>query len=352
MKFRFFSLAAISLLLLNTVGFAIVDTRNAILAKKRASAKLVSLLPSSDGIAIFDSKQFLDDALPRVLSANQPMLSEIMAKVGEIESRIGIDLRKFSQVAVGVSMKQVSATEVDYDTVAIAGGDVNVENVIAAAKAASKSPVREEKVGARTIYIFSRKDIAASTTARPANSKIAASMDKLMAGLTKKEIALTAYDAGTLVMGSPERVRQTLAATAKTDSDIRNLLPSRETSVVSFAARTNGMLGRLLPLDADMLGANLDSIQYMTGSMDVAAGSTAVQMMARTKKAEQAGDLKTTLEGLQMVGKAFLGGSKRLDQQVYARMLGNAKFANRGTDVSLDLAIPQTDIDILIGGLK
>ena len=74
--------------------------------------------------------------------------------------------------------------------------------------------------------------------------------------------------------------------------------------------------------------------------------------MARSKKPESAADLKTTLEGLQMVGKAFLGGSKRLDQQVYGRMLQNAKFTGRGTDVTLDLAIPQADIDILVAGLK
>lgn len=352
MKFRFFSVAVISVLLLNTLGFAAADTRSSILAKKRAAAKLVSLLPASDAIAVFDSKRFLDDALPKVLSANQPMLGEIVSKVKEMESRTGIDLRKLDQVAVGVAMKRVSPTEVDYEPVVTANGDINVENLVSAAKTASKGSFREEKAGARTIYIFSGKDVAVNTTARPANSKLAAAMDKLMAGLTKKEVAVTAYDAGTLVMGSPERVRQTLGPKTNTDTVVRNLLPSPDSYVLAFAARTNGMLGKLLPLDTDMLGENLDSIQFMTGSMDVVAGTTSVQMMARTQKAGQAAGLKDTLEGLQLVGNAFLGNSKRADQQVYGRMLKNAKFAARGTDVMFDLAIPQTDIDILISGLK
>ena len=56
--------------------------------------------------------------------------------------------------------------------------------------------------------------------------------------------------------------------------------------------------------------------------------------------------------GLQMIGRTFLGGSKRADQQVYARMLKNAKIDNRGNDVTIDLLVPQTDIDILIASVK
>ena len=344
---------AVTVLLANSLVFAAPDTKDSAITKKRASARLVSLLPQSDGIAVIDSKRFLDDALPKVLSANQPMLAEVMTKVKEMESRTGIDLRKFDHLTVGVAMKQISSTEVDYETVAIASGDVKADSVIAAAKAAAKGPVREEKIGARTIYIFSGKDLASASPPAPAGSKVAAAMDKLITEMGKKEVALAAYDATTLVIGIPDRVRQTLLESkTKNDADVRSLLPSTGTQVIVFAFRTNGMLAKLLPLDTDMLGANLSSIQYLTGSMDVAAGVALVQAMARTKQPEQAADLKTTLEGLQMVGKAFLGASKRADQQVYSRMLGNAKFGARGTDVTLELAIPQSDIDILIAGSK
>ena len=67
MKTRFFACVSISVLLLNVVGFGAFDTRTA-LAKKRQATRLVSLLPASDGIAVFDSKRFLNDALPQLLS--------------------------------------------------------------------------------------------------------------------------------------------------------------------------------------------------------------------------------------------------------------------------------------------
>jgi hypothetical protein len=346
MKFKFLSIAAISVLLLNSLAFAVGDTRS---GKKAPASNVLAILPDSDGIAVIDSKRFFEDALPKILSANQPMLTEVMSKIKAMETRTGIDLRKFNQVAVGVAFKQVSATEIDYDTVAVATGALEVQTVIASAKAAAKGPVREEKSGSRTVYVFSGKDVAAQSTTGSTSSKVAATVDKLLTGLGKKEIAVVAYDANTLVIGSPERVRQSLGSAAKTDSDVRSLLPVREAAVVTFVARTNGMLGKLLPLDADMLGGNLSSIQYVNGYVDVAAGTTSIQLMARTKKPEQAADLKTTLEGLQMVGKAFL---RKPDQQVYVRLLDNAKFASRGTDLTFDLAIPQADIDILVAGLK
>ena len=86
--------------------------------------------------------------------------------------------------------------------------------------------------------------------------------------------------------------------------------------------------------------------------MDVAATGASVQVMARTPSPQQAQGLKETLDGLQMVGKAILGGSKRHDQQVYSRMLKNAAVTVHGSDVSLDLSVPQGDIDTLVGGVK
>jgi hypothetical protein len=347
MKIRFLSLAAISVLLINSLAFATANMQGTKDGKNGSTAKVLSILPDSDGIAVIDSRRALDDALPKVLSANQPMLTEVTAKLKAMETRTGIDLRKFNQVAVGVAFKQVSPSEVDYDTVAAATGDINAQSVLSAAKAAAKSPVREEKAGSRTIYIFTEQP--PQSTGGPATSKAAAAIEKLVTGFGKKEVAVAAFDSNTLVIGSIGRVRQTLTATSKPDSEVRGLLPVRDSAVVTFAARTNGMLGKLLPLDADMLGESLNSIQYVSGFMDVATGLATVQVIARTKKPEQAADLKTTLEGLQMVGKAFL---RKPDQQIYVRMIENARFTTRGADLTFDLTIPQADIDILVSGLK
>jgi hypothetical protein len=50
-----------------------------------------------------------------------------------------------------------------------------------------------------------------------------------------------------------------------------------------------------------------------------------------------------------MLGKAFLGNAKGADKQVYARLIENVKFTALGNEVSMNLAIAQTDIDFLVG---
>ena len=63
MKNRIFAAAVTAILILNVVGFSLNDTSTA-LRNRRQATRLVSLLPASDGVAVFDSKRFLSDALP------------------------------------------------------------------------------------------------------------------------------------------------------------------------------------------------------------------------------------------------------------------------------------------------
>lgn len=350
MKTRFFAFAAIACLLLNFVAFAGADTRKQ-RAKKRQVTRLVSLLPPSDGIAVFEAKRFLNDAMPQFLTANQPVLAQIMAKVTEIEDRTGIDLRKFDNVAVGVAMKQVNAKEVDFETVAIANGDINAAALVAVAKLSSKGTYREEQINGRTVFVFTAKDVMQKTSSQTSNSKIAGMMDKALDGLTK-EIAVTTLDNNTLVLGNLKKVRETLEAKTHPSADLTAKLMQNSSALMSFAVKTPNGTSKFLPLDNDELGKNVDSIRYLSGSLDVATAGTSLQVIAQTLKPEQAEGLKSTLEGLQMVGKAILGGSKRMDQQVYGRMLKAAKFTSRGNEVTLDLMVPQADIDILVAGVK
>jgi len=347
MRTKFIAFIAAGLLLLNSVAFAAVDTRTA----KRQASRLVGLLPASDAVITFDAKRALDGALPKVFQANQPMYNEIMAKIAEAEAKTGIDLRKFEQVAVGVSYVKRSATETDYEPVAIASGDINAGALLAIAKLASNGTYRTETISGRTVYVFSTKDIAVNASpVKVTNSKVAGTVGKAMDSLVK-DVAVTAYDRNTLVIGSIERVKETLDGKTHVGSDLTSLLPTGNT-VASFAARAPEGLTKLLPLDNDEFGANIQSIQYVAGSFDVNAVGADLEVLARTKKADQAQSLKDTLDGLQMLGKAFLGASKSPDKQVYARMVKNLKLDIRGNDVTLSLVVPQADIDTLIAGIK
>ncbi|MGD9563677.1 MAG: hypothetical protein AB7F88_16155 [Pyrinomonadaceae bacterium] len=350
MKNRMFALLCLCLLVMNLAGPTVADVP----AKRKAKAQtnqLAHLLPATDGIVTLDVKRFFSIALPKVLSANQPMLDKITVKVESVKSRTGIDIRQFDALVAGITAKQISPKKYDLDHVVIARGQVSSASIIGAARLAVNGKYREEKAGGTTIYIVSAKDVAAQINQTAPVAAKPDLIDKLI-GKQSGELALAAVDANTIAFGEPELVRQTVNGVATVKSDLIPLLAKRETSVISFAGKMpNGMSG-FLPLDNDELGRNIDSIRYVYGDMDIAGDAATLNVTARTLQNTQATALKEALEGAQIFLKALLGGSKGQDKQVYARMIENAKFSSSGNEVMLNLQVPQSDIDILVAGLK
>lgn len=346
MKHKFFALLAVGVLMLNAVGATLADTKSNKI--KKQTSQLVALLPASDAVMTFDSQRFLSEALPQILSGNQPMLSDILGKIDEMKSKTGIDFRQFEQVAVGVTAIKIKENEYDFEPVALARGQIDASALIAVAKIAAKGKYREEKIGEKTVYIFAVKEIAAQNKPQVSNPEKDVKIDKML-GKLSSEIAVTAFDSKTLAIGTEARVRQTLEAKTRVGADLTGLLYKKQTSVMNMAAKIPNGMSAFLPLENDELGKNIDAIQYIYGAMDVSGANTSVQMTAKTKQNMQAQGLLETLQGLQIVGKAFLGGSKGADKQVYARMIENAKFSRTLNEVTLDLDVPQDDINVLIG---
>lgn len=344
MKSKLFAIFTLSVLVLNTAGSALADTK----AKKAANATaIVAMLPASDGVVVFDIKTFLGSALPQMLSGNQVMLAEVTKAIEEAKTKTGIDVRQFETLAAGVSATKIADKKYDLDSVLIARGQVSSGGVLAAAKLAAKGKYREEKVGERTIYIFEAREVV--TQNAPQSTSQTAGMVAKALKTFSKEMAAFAVDANTLAFGSVEKVKATALGSSKVDKEITDLLSKAAAPVATFAARVPEGMSAFLPLDNDELGKNIDAIKYMYGSMRVNGSSTSLSATARTLQADQAVSLKDTLDGLQMLGKMFLGNAKGADKEVYARLIENVKFSNSGNDVSMDLAIAQTDIDFLVG---
>ncbi|PYT00360.1 MAG: hypothetical protein DMF63_07250 [Acidobacteria bacterium] len=332
MKYRIFAFITLSVLVL-TLGGSTLASLNA----RRSGAELVPLLPSSDGVMILDVKRFFGDALPKLLSGNPSTLSQITGHIDKFHSTTGIDIRQFDSMAIGITAKQIADKKYDIDPVVIARGQMTSASLIGAAKLAANGKYKEERIGERTIYIFSPIDLATSNHASE---------------IFKDGIAVTAVDSTTLAFGTLARVRQTVEGKTKVGTDITSLLQQQNPSAVtSFAAKMPPGMKSFLPLENDELGKNIDSIQYVFGNANVAADVASVHVTARTLQNAQATSLHETLSGLQIFGKAILSGAKGADKQVYARLIDNARFSVKGNDVNMDLQVPQGDIDILIGAI-
>lgn len=339
-------------LVFNAFGavFTVAQT-NQTVQTNSPTAALAALLPASDGIVTIDMRKVINEAVPQILSGKPQTLTAINAKLDSFREQTGFDLKQFEQVAVGVSMKQLAAKEIDLEPVVLARGKYNAGALVALAKLASKGKYREEKIGARTIYIFSRSDVAPNKPAATGSSKdqwLDRAIDRMIDGLTK-EIAVTAYDNNTLAVGVTARVRETLNAKTRVNADLLGAVSRKPNAVAAFSANLPTGLSKFIDLDNDEFGMTLDSIRQATGSMELINGDTAVSVTAKTLKTEQAQQLLEMLQGLQMIGKTLLGGSKSADKQVYTRMIENSKISLNQSEVSLDLQVPQADINILLG---
>lgn len=343
MKTKIFVLFTVFGLMLNLVSTAFADN-----SKNKKANDLVTLLPASDGIVTMDSKRFFASALPQMLSGNKEMLDEINAKIDEFKTKTGIDIRQFDQTAIGVSAKEISPANTDFEAVVLARGKFDADSLATLVKFASEGKYREEKIGNRTVYIFSPKEVIQKNKTAVKNPMLQKVMNMIFPAISG-EMAITAYDAKTLAFGTPDRVRLTLNTDRPgIDEDLMAMVSKNPTAVGSFALNMPKGAAGFLELGDDELGQNIASIRQMFGYMNVVGENTVVSVTAKTLKAENAESLKTSLNALKVFGD-MLEGSKREDQRVYGRMVKNVKITSVGNQVSFDLQVPQSDINVLIG---
>lgn len=346
MRNKFYAVFVALAFVLNGVGAVFADTKTSKTANQ--TNQLVALLPASDGVITIDMKRLLSEAMPQILSGKPQMLGDINAKIDEISQKTGLDLRQFEQVAVGVSAKQITAQEVDLEPFVLARGKYNAAALIAVAKLASKGKYREEKIGTRSVFVFSGKEILEQNKPQTKNSFFDKAIDRIMQSLNK-EIAVTTYDGNTLAFGSLNRVREAFDSKTRVNAEVLSLINRKPNAVFSFGGKLPNGLSKFIDLDNDELGTTLDMIRQVSGALEISGGNTTVSATAKTLKPEHAQSLQETLEGLQIVGKALLGSSKSADKQVYVRMIDNAKITRNAAEVMLDLQVPQNDVNILLG---
>lgn len=345
MKEKFVAAAAIAVLCLNCAVRTQVKAYGEN-GRRAEGERLVSLLPPSDAIAIMDSRRLFDDALPKLLVSYEPMLGGILEKLAEIQGNTGLDFRKFDQVAIGVSSKRISPAETDYVPVAIANGNVKA-TMSAISRLAAKGIYREEKFGDTTIYVFSGQAFTSKNT----DSKVSAFVRKSLGSLAKN-LAVSTLGADTLVLGAHSRVLETLESRSRATADVTSLLSYDKGSIVSFSARTSPTMLKMLPMSNNDFGETLDSIQFLSGSFEIASTGIGASLLAKIETPERTRTLQNTISALRIVARSVYGSSKRVDQQIYGRMIDEAKLTSKGTNLTLHLFLPREDLGILIGGTR
>ena len=345
MKSKIYALSVIAAFVLNAFGLILIGAPS---AQAKDSGELVTLLPDSDLIVTLDTQRLMSQSLPQIMSANQPLLAKINQQIDDIKAKTGLDLRQFDLVTVGATAKQKSAGKISFEPLVLARGSFNPRVLVAAVKLASNGKYREEKIGERSIYVFTVKEIVAENKPDGKNSVSDKFFDEIEKGLTG-EIAITNYNDTTLAFGTTAKVRELLEGKTRAAKEITDPIYQNPNALMNFSARLPNGLADFFKIDNDELGKSLRAIRQVSGNFDVTENNAALAVKARTQTADQARQLQDTVEVLQMFGKSVFGDSKSADKQVYARLAENAQISRSTNELSIKVAIPQSDIDVLIG---
>lgn len=125
-----------------------------------------------------------------------------------------------------------------------------------------------------------------------------------------------------------------------------------QNAVVSFGANMPQNMSGFLELENPEIDKNVDMIKQISGSLNFDGTNTALALSAKTLKPKDAEELGNFLKGIAEVGKILIGSSKGEDKRVYSRMIENAKISNVKNEVMIEIKVPQSDLDVLVGAKK
>lgn len=339
MRNKFIALFIVAAFVLSVAGFVWTSENSA-----KANNELAGLLPASDIIVNLDAQKLLNTALPQIFSADAETLTKINAQIDEIKNKTGLDARQFQSVSVGIKLKQAAGKDTEYEPFVLARGSFNANALVGIAKLAADGKYKQKKIGSRTVYIFNFEKAADKNKQNKNTSPI----EKMFDGLSR-EVAVTTYDANTLAIGTEARLREAFEKKTVVSAEVLGLVYQNPNAVINFGGNLPNGLQDFIELDDDEIGSKLRPIRQVSGALTVENNEAIAALTAKTQKEAEAQSLQELVEGLQILGTAVLGGSKRADQQVYVRMIENAKISRSANAVSLDLKVAQSDIDVLLG---
>ena len=315
-----------------------LNTTRAATAQTEAALAQLSL-PASDALLYLDVRTLFAEVIPRSLASDQARLAQVNADVAEFKTRTGIDAREFDTLLVGARIVALpsGATKLDHVT-AVARGRFREEALVAAARAAAKGGLAEQKHGGQTVYVAT------------VNDRI-----KLfgLARMSVKELAFAVLDQNTLALGEPEDVRAAIDAKAgRGRADLRPLnFPKDPGTFLAFTG--NVPAGALAGVETG-ISANVDrAVQSVRGFYGTVGSTAAGVQLMTTLRAGTPGDAKQlydVVNALRQLAPGFI--SMAGEKWAFARgMVDSIKLTTKGNEVQLRLDIPQADIGTVLKSL-
>ena len=322
-------------------------------------------LPESDGVVSIDVKRLLNEMLPRVLVDDPTRLADVNARIDQLKTRTGIDVRAFDQIAIGMRFVDgEKPNSIKVDSVALARGRFNAQAMLAAGLLAegSKYKYTQQKYGGKTIYIFNSDDlfgkdqlphVTVGEEAKKTGGKAAEIADVLLKKIMniKGEVAIVAVDANTLAIGQLTSVRAAIDSIANrkgANIALTALATRVPNSVVGYGVNVPANASRYFGFDNDQIAANIDAIKVAYGSVTSNAAGFEMQNFMRTATAPQAQKVFEMFVGFKDLGGFFASSLSGDKGKLAQNALENLKITKENNEVQIRLGLAQADVAMLI----
>jgi len=285
-----------------------------------------------------DVRRLLSEALPRAFNNNAAELARVNSEIDKFKATTGLDARLFERVAVGVSYKQTATGQMLVEPVAIARGTFKpgaLAAVIAAAPAATRSPMQEQKYAGQTVYVF---DVNAPV--------------KLLGlfNLRVSDVAVSMLDANTVAIGKLERVRAAIDANAgrggRVSPEIAALATRDANAIIGMGGDVPASLTQ--KLDMGNISKSIAAVRQFYSTLGTTANGFNMLTALRTDNAGAAKSLSSTLAGLKQLAPFAIGQMAPARARPLQSLVESTKVNAEGNDVLITLELAQIDVAALI----
>lgn len=222
-------------------------------------------LPEADTLIYFNPQRILNEAAPRVMPEKD--LQGLRKALEDIKGFAGVDPLKVEFIVMAVRFRKPTA-DLNFappEFMAVAGGDLSSDSLVALARMASEGRLRDEKYGSKTLSLMTIDPIAKEAEKNPFLKSFS-------------EVGIVPLSANTIAVGTPAYLRAAVDAAAdgrgRISTENLNSLLRDPTVLVSVAgspwdsfAKSFGLLGTEANARAAKCDSNLGDF-YVAVTMD------------------------------------------------------------------------------------
>jgi hypothetical protein len=288
--------------------------------------ELLALLPESDIVAVIDVQRAFAELLPLLKNISTAGIGKTATEVETFAKLAGVEPKQIQAAVVGVKMTETLSR--GSGVLLLQGIEVDGTKLTDAVKAVGGELNTADHNGKPVYTLVLKRD-----------QQGAATEQMQFALLGNKRIAI----------GDLPALKTVLAGNGKGNPAALGLAlkETKATGLVRFAGNLPEGLRAMLASQGELF-SQVAAVKAIFGSFDLNPDNSAVlAARLRTASTNDAGQLKESLNGLVMLGKAFLGGNDDPTMKLYGQLLDQVKVGVEARDVSLLLQLSKEFIDKL-----